>query len=289
MSSIFSVRNILVILALAAILLWIGVFQVAAHCCVLSVHFFDVGQGDSIFIQAPGGTQILIDGGRGRVVLEKLSRAMPFFDRSIDVVMLTHPELDHMEGLIEVLKRYKVGTVIWTGVERTIPEYESFLKEAYSKKARVLIAAPGAQIKIGEHQGVLDILYPFENFEGMVIEKKLNFSSIVSRLTYGETKFLFTGDIEKESEQELVEGGGDISADVLKAAHHGSKTSSIKEFVERVDPKLAVIQVGRNNRYGHPHAQTLETFKSLNIPVLRNDINGNIVILSDGKNLKIKQ
>jgi competence protein ComEC len=170
-----------------------------------------------------------------------------------------------------------------------MPEYESFLKEVYKEKAKILVSRPGAQIKIGEHQGVLDIVYPFESFEGRVIEKKLNFSSIVSRLTYGKTKFLFTGDIEKESEQELVEGGADISADVLKVAHHGSKTSSTEEFVRSVNPKVAVIQAGRNNRYGHPHAQTLETFQSFNVPVLRNDVNGDIVILSDGKNLKIKQ
>lgn len=288
MSSIFSVRNILFGLALTTIVLWIGVFQVAKICCVLSVHFFDVGQGDSIFIQTSRGRQILIDGGRGRVVVEKLSQVMPFFDRSIDVMILTHPELDHMEGLIEVLRRYNIHAVIWTGVKRTIPEYESFVRELEREGATLLIAAAGATIRVGEGQGVLEFLYPFENLEGEIIAKKLNFSSIVSRFVYGETKFLFTGDIEKESEQQLVESAIDISADVLKVAHHGSKTSSVKEFIEEVDPKLAVIQVGRNNRYGHPHEQTLRTFHDLGIPILRNDKNGDIVILSDGHNISVK-
>lgn len=255
----------------------------------LEVIYFDVGQGDGIFIETPQKHQILIDGGPNSTILEKLGKEMPFWDRTIDLIILTHPEKDHMSGLIEVLKRYKVGNVLWTGIVRDTQEFKEWEKALGKEKTNVKTAKAGQTILCStsdvEHC-YFEILYPFENLEGREFENS-NDTSIVNRLVFGQSSFLFTGDISKSVEKEIAARINPLS-DILKISHHGSKTSTAEEFIRAVLPQVAVVSSGRDNRYGHPHQEVLETLASYDIKVLRTDELGDIKIISDGKLLRIK-
>ena len=255
----------------------------------IEVNFFDVGQGDSIFIQTPQNHQILIDGGPSdKIILKKLSGAMPQWDRTIDLIILTHPEHDHIAGLIEVLKAYKVENIMWTGIKRDTGEYKEWQRLIEQEGANIIIAQAGQ--KIFSNQGSkyyeIEVLYPFESLENQEV-KSVNNSSIITRLSFGENSFLFTGDAFKSVESELIEQGVYLDSDALKVGHHGSKTSSSQNFIEQVSPKIAVIQCGKDNRYGHPYSETLATLEKFDIKILRTDIDGDIQIISNGSDLEI--
>ena len=252
----------LIFLFLTTIVVWVFVFTRESGK-FLKVEFFDVGQGDAEFIETPSKQQILIDGGPDMSVLEKLGKTMPFFDRYIDLVILTHPETDHLNGLIEVLKRYDIGAVITTGIVRDTQEYEEWTGLLKEKNIPIFIAKAGGIIDLGNNINV-NILYPFENLAGKKLSDTNN-HSVVSQLIYGDFEALFTGDIEKSAENKLVSAGINLNSDILKIAHHGSKTSTTKEFLKAVNAMLAVIEVGKDNRYGHPHQEVLERLKNLNI------------------------
>ncbi len=251
----------------------------------LKVVFFDVGQGDSIFIKTDQNHQILIDGGPGNVLLEKIEKEMAPWDREIDLVILTHPEKDHIEGLIEVLKRYKIKNILWTGVKRETAQYKAWENILKEREFKTKIASAGQRIKAGNVQ--IDIFHPFENKKGKDI-KNSNDTSIVSQMTFGRNSFLFTGDITEKVEIELTEKRIDLNSEVLKVAHHGSKYSSHQRFIEAVSPVIAVIQSGENS-YGHPTPETLQRLEKSAIYVLRTDKLGDIKILSDGNNLQIEE
>ena len=263
-------------------LAWIAVLGLSQHS--LEVTFFDVGQGDAIFIETDQGHQVLIDGGPDSTIFEKLGKEMPFWDRTIDLIVLTHPEHDHVAGLIEVLKRYKVENILWTGVLKDTAEFEKWQELIEKEEARVVIAKSPLRVGLNK-SSYIDILYPFENLEGQKI-KNVNNTSIVSRLVCGEKSFLFPGDIYKSAELDLL--GLNIDSDVLKVSHHGSKTSSVPEFIEAVSPEIAVIQLGRDNSYGHPYPGTLETLEKYDIDILRTDFQGDIKILCNSQSLKLK-
>lgn len=245
----------------------------------LEVNFFDVGQGDSIFIETPEGHQILIDGGPSYTkVIEKLSSEMPFWDKDIDLVVLSHPESDHMTGLLSVLENYKVDNIVWTGIVKDGEKFETWKRMVGEEGADVYFAEKGEKIVL--NGSVLEVLSP-ESVEG----KKLydsNDTAVVSKLSYKDSSFLFTGDISSKIEKGL-EG---VDADILKVAHHGSKYSTSSEFLEKVSPLIAVIQVGKNS-YGHPTEEVLTRLDNSGIKVLRNDIDGDIKIVSDGIDYKI--
>jgi competence protein ComEC len=275
-------------LFLGAILVWSAVWQSGTASIAgqfggrneLKVDFFDIGQGDAVFIEAPNHNRVLIDGGPGSQILNKLGRAMPFFDREIDVVILTHPDSDHLNGLIDVLKKYKVGGVVDPCLAEPQANYQEFLKLIEEKKINHLCAQAGQRIKLSD-DAVLDILFPFESLEGVSLQNT-NDSSIVEKLTCGQNKILLTGDAEKKTEDQLINKQVDLSAQILQVGHHGSKTSTSAEFIQAVDPKIAVIQVGKNNRYGHPHQEVLDRLK--NIKIFRTDLDGDINFLCDTEN-----
>jgi len=276
---------ILGILVCFNIIAWIAVYNLSRPQA-LEVVFFDIGQGDSIFIEVPNGNQILIDGGPDSTVLEKLADEMPFYDRSIDLIILTHPEHDHFRGLFEILKRYDVDYILWTGIVRDTNEWKEWVRLIEEEGADIKIAEKGQRIILSENPFIfIDILHPFENLAGQKF-KRANETSIVSHLFFDNVSFLFTGDITKKIELKLIEPGEDLNSEVLKVAHHGSKTSSGQEFLKAVGPELAVIQVGENN-YGHPHPEVLARLEEFGIEVLRTDKDGNIKIVSDGDNLII--
>jgi competence protein ComEC len=267
------------------ILAWSVVFDLNKHK-LLEVNFFDVGQGDAIFIETPKGQQVLIDGGPSSVILEKLGKEMPFWDRGIDLVILSHPETDHLSGLIDVLKKYKVRNILWTGVKRDTPEYEEWQESIKEEGAKIYIAKKGEKILMSD--GIsMDVLYPFENLEGKELQDS-NDTSIVGRLVFSSNSFIFTGDITQTAEKEIIDKDMGVNSDVLKIAHHGSKTSSSEEFLKAVSPDVAVISVGKDNSYGHPTPEVLENLNKYGIKVLRTDELGDIKIISDGGIFKIE-
>jgi competence protein ComEC len=266
-----------------AIFVWLAVFA-KAQGGNLTVHFFDVGQGKAIFIETPEGRQILIDGGPDNSILEKLSNEMAFFDRDIDLLILTHPDSDHLSGLIEVLERYSVGKIIEAGIEDPSAEYQVWHNTIKEKNIPVIFALAGQQIKIGD-DFLMELLFPGQDLSGRPFSNT-NSTSLVSRLDYGAVSFLFTGDAEAATESYLAGSGADINADVLDVSHHGSKNSTGRDFLEAVSPQTAVIQAGVRNRYGHPAQETLERLK--NIKVWRTDICRDVSVISDGEGFEIK-
>jgi competence protein ComEC len=295
------------------ILAWFVLFDLSRPQA-LEVTFFDVGQGDAIFIETPERHQILIDGGPSSKILEKLGKEMPFYDRSIDLIILTHPDPDHLNGLVDVLKSYKVGLVGFNGAKGTNPAFSEFEKQIIERKIPVVILYNGKKIKIGsipaeggttsiepgsrtighpeQSSGVgeelfFDILSPSVSFEGKKVSD-FNTSSIVAKLVYGQNEFIFTGDAPKSIEKTLVESNLDLDSDILKVGHHGSKTSTTDVFLDKVSPDIAVISVGKDNQYGHPHLEVLERLEKYGIKILRTDQNGDIKIFSDGRNYTIK-
>jgi len=266
-------------------LAWITVYNLSKPR-LLEVDFFDVGQGDSIFIETPQKYQVLIDGGPSSKIIEKLGKVMPFYDRSLDLVILTHPDPDHLVGLIDVLKNYNVNLIGFTGVVSSNPEFIEWKSQISSKHTPLIVLTKNEKILLGK-EVYMYILAPLESFEGREV-KDFNSSSIVARLVFKNSSFLFTGDTPKSVEKELVENKSNIDSDVLKVGHHGSKTSTSDIFLQAVTPENAVIQVGKDNRYGHPHQEVLDRLQNYGIKILRTDQDSDIKIISDGENFKIK-
>lgn len=274
-------KLVIMAVVLIIVLAWAHISRLPHGALVLEV--LDIGQGDAILITTPHGRRVLIDGGPGQSVLRELGATMPFLSRKIDVMVLTHPHADHVDGLVPVIRRYDVGQLMVTGITYPNAAYTSLLKSA---RAPSLYGSPSLTLADDDRDFILDgvtfdILYPFEPFLGETISNANN-SSIVILVSYGEHRILLTGDAEVEEEAELVEahdrGEIDLRADVLKAGHHGSRTSSTPEFVERVDPEVAIISSGEENSYGHPHPETLETFERLEIEVRRTDKEGSVMM-----------
>jgi competence protein ComEC len=259
-------RTILFVLIALNIFSWSVVYH-KSQDKGLEICFLDVGQGDSIFIESPQGHQILIDGGPDDTIIRKLEKRMPFWDRTIDLIVLTHPEKDHVFGLLEVLENYQVENILWTGVEGTSLLFQRWLEAIRKEGAKIWIAKQGLNVEISKHRH-FDILYPFESLENRAVSS-LNDSSVVVMLNSGDEKVLLTGDISKRIEGFLVEREVPLSADILKVCHHGSKTSSSEEFLEAVAPDLAIISVGRSNSYGHPAPEVLARLEEFGIKVLQ--------------------
>ncbi|KKW14150.1 MAG: internalization-related competence protein ComEC/Rec2 protein [Parcubacteria group bacterium GW2011_GWA2_50_10] len=247
----------------------------------LRVTFLDVGQGDAILVETPQGHQILIDGGPDSKVLEKLGKQMPFWDKTIDLVVLTHPEADHITGLVAVFEQYNVKSVLWTGVGHKSNIFAAWERALEKEDARIMLARAGQKVVWSQNfaNGSMEILYPDDS--AIATARAVNDTSIVSRFIFGEQRFLFTGDVTKIAEQKLVDQGIYLDSHVLKVPHHGSKTSSSESFLAAVSPSLAVIQVGADNRYGHPAKEVLDRFAAFGISVLRSDLQGDIIITYD--------
>ena len=247
---------------------------------LLTVTFFDVGQGDAALIRTPQDQTILIDGGPDRTILTKLGESLPWTRRTIDLVILSHPHADHVAGLNYVLARYRVRHVLMTGAIHTTPEYLKFLELLKNKEVPVTIAQAGQVIELNGGVSV-EVLWPFKSVVGERVDD-LNITSIVNRVVYKATAVLFTGDMPKENEAALLNSGSDLTAQILKVAHQGSRTSSSEEFIKAVAPEVAVIPVGQNS-YGHPHAEVVERLKKLVEVVLRTDAEGDITWQSNGQ------
>lgn len=249
----------------------------------LSISFLDIGQGDSIFIQSPTGRQVLIDGGIDRRVLGKLSRAMPLFDRSIDVIINTHPDKDHLGGIPFVLSRYRVENILDPGVEsegETYAFYRDELAREVTGGASYREVRRGDVVDLGAG-AYIRILFPDRDMDGVSDD---NNASVVAQLVYGDTEAMLTGDAPKSVEDYVVMLDGEtLASDILKAGHHGSRTSSGQPFIDAVDSDYAIISAGCDNTYGHPHEEVIERFEMASTTILSTCEEGTIVFTSDGK------
>lgn len=269
---------ILGVLGMVTIVIWIAVFRTDRNSA-LTVAFLDVGQGDAVYIEAPNGNQVLIDGGSGRAVLRALGKMMPFWDRSLDLVIATHPDQDHIGGLPSVFDRLHVSRVMTTEVTATTGTYDAFEEGVMNEHAERSLARRGERI-ILDRGVVLEILFPNENTRGW----ETNTASIVARLSYGDTSFLFTGDAPQGVEKYLVNTDSNrLRTTVLKLGHHGSRTSSAHEFLSVVDPEYAVISVGKDNTYGHPHKEVTDFLNELSLYSLSTAEQGTIVFKTIGE------
>lgn len=253
---------------------------------VLTVAFLDVGQGDSILIVSPSGKQMLVDGGPDKRVIQKLSDVMPFFDRSIDVVLNTHPDKDHIGGLPEVLRRYDVSYVMDPGVKSDSGTYGYYtqLVEQEVQKGGTYIEARRGQTVNFQDGAYVRILYPDRDMNGV---KNDNNASVVLQVVYGSTTVMLTGDAPQGVEKYVVSlDGATLKSNILKAGHHGSRTSSAPEFVRVVSPMYAIISAGKNNQYNHPHKEVMDLFASSSIQTFATYDLGTIMFESDGTTIK---
>lgn len=251
----------------------------------LHVHVLDIGQGDAILITLPTRERILVDGGPDDKVIKEISSVMPFYEKTIDMVILTHPHADHVNGLVEVLQRYQVKQVLMTGIAYNTPGYTAFLEEINRQKIPLLFIDNSNDFQMG--MVIFDLLFPFTHLEGQSFVN-VNNSSIVFRLLYGKNIFYFSGDLEEEKELELAQNGVDLKSDFFKAGHHGSRTSSTEPLLDRIKPKYAAVSCGIDNKFHHPHPITIRHFQERKISLLRTDLDGTIEVVSDGQNIKMK-
>jgi len=272
--------HLLGVLFLANLFVWNAIFAESRNG-VLTVAFLDVGQGDAIFIEAPNGNQLLIDGGPDRSVLRELSSVMPFYDRSIDVVVATHPDKDHVHGLIDVMKRFDVRYFFEPGTESDTSSYRALKEEVEKSSTEKILARRGMRVHLDE-DAFLEILFPDRDVSGV----ETNTASIVAQLHYGGTTFLLAGDSPQSIENYVVSlEGGNLKSDVLKLGHHGSKTSTSEVFLGFVSPRYAIISSGKNNSYGHPHQDVMDTLARFGVDSMRTDALGTVVFRSDGERL----
>lgn len=243
--------------------------------------FIDVGQGDATLIQTPLGKNIVIDTGAKNDLGKNLSQYIPDDRRVIDLLILTHPDLDHIGGTMSVLNEFQVRKFMHSGLLAGIPLYGVIADAISEKNIPVFEASAGQQITVEPHVSI-DIYSPHENIESF----DANEYSIVTHVHYGEHSFLITGDASKLIESDITETYGEfISADILKVGHHGSQTSTLDSFVEMVNPQYAVISAGCDNRFGHPHPKVLTTLFQNSIEILETCSEGDIVFHSNGNDL----
>lgn len=296
---VYSSRWFIFLLVAGVVLVWSAAFWLPDD--KLHVVACDVGQGDAILIWLKS-TQVLVDGGPNPRVIECLSEFVPFWDRKIEVVVLTHPQDDHMSGLVEVFERFDVEHLVMSGVMNKTESFEDFREAVSEEDVMIDIVKRGDELKVGSM--VFKVLWPrerlgdvsfWESFDSAKIlgsaseTRDVNKSSVVLELVYGAFEVLLTGDIGLEVERALVAERVLNDVDVLKVAHHGSKYSSSSEFLREIDPELAVISVSSRNSYGHPTSDSLMRLDEVGARVLRTDEEGDVEIVSDGEGYWVEE
>lgn len=272
------------IIALVLILIFLTLFSLNTTAQNLKIHFIDVGQGDSILIEEAEGKNILVDGGdRSDKIAAKIINYLKEQEiKKLDYIISTHPHADHIGSLTDIIDNFEVGTVLDSGKIHTSKTYENYLIKIDQKNLNFKTPRQGDEFGIGDSK--IFFLHPDQKLENY----DLNNSSLVFLLQYKKQKFLFTGDIEKSVEAKLLQQNPELKVDLIKVPHHGSDTSSYYSWIKNLKPKLAVIQVGADNHYGHPAAEVIELYQNLGTKVYRNDLNGNVVVTADGKNYTVK-
>lgn len=243
----------------------------------LKIHYIDVEQGDSILIQQDG-RNMLIDTGTNASTDTLINYLHSQSINKIDYLILTHAHEDHIGGADAVIRDFDIGTIYMTKYTSTTKTYRDVISAMKSKGLKATLPVLGNKFNLG--QASCTILGPV-NPQG----EDLNTCSIVIKLTFGSTKFLFTGDAQASNEETMINNKYDLSADVLKVGHHGSHTSTCQQFLDAVNPKYAVISAGKGNDYGHPHKETMDRLRAKGVKVYRTDESGTIICISDGKNI----
>jgi competence protein ComEC len=271
---------LLALLALVTVGIWAAVFAESSRG-FLTVAILDVGQGDSIFIESPTGVQVVVDGGPDSSLLRELATVMQPFDRSLNAIIETHPDQDHIGGFVDLLERYEVGAFIEPGVSKETLTWAVLQDKVKEQNIPHLLARRGMRLVLGG--GVeLEVLYPegdVSKFSG----DKANEGGIVMKLIFGEATMLLMADVSSKVEARLValQGSG-LDVDLLKVGHHGSRTSTSDAFVKAATPAAAIISVGKSNRYGHPTSDVLHTLTKNAATPLRTDEEGTIMFVSNG-------
>jgi competence protein ComEC len=267
-------------LALACACVWHAVYAREHGRGALTFAVLDIGQGDGLFIQGPTGIQVLVDAGPNTgAVLSQLPKVMPFGDRTLDAVLETHPDADHMGGFLDVFERYEVGAFITPGIIKRGTATDALDRAVDAERAKIYVARRGMVLDLGGGAR-LDILYPDADVSGLGAHA--NDGSVVARLSYGETSVMMTGDAAFPTESHLLAlGTTTLQSTLLKVGHHGSKTSTSDAFIDAVRPQMALISVGARNTYGHPTQEALGRLAGAGVPVWRTDQRGTIVCTSD--------
>jgi competence protein ComEC len=251
---------------------------------ILKFEVLDVGQGDALWIESPTGIQVLVDGGPNNKLLKEIPKVMPWYDRHIDMLVVTNPDKDHYEGFISLLKKYSVDVVLEPGTVSKTETYAFLEKEISDRKIPKVLARRGQIVDLGGG-AYLQILFPDRDVSGL----SSNDGSLVMKLVYGNTSVMLQGDSTDNIEHYLSSVDGEnLKSTILKAGHHGSRTSSSEEYVSLVKPEMTVISSGVNNDYGHPHKETLETMHKLKIPTYDTCNNGRLILESNGENFVMK-
>jgi len=275
--------HILFILFAVIVGVWYLVFS-REHGNELVVSFLDVGQGDAIFIESPEGNQMMIDGGPDATVLRELGSIMPLYDRSIDMLLVSNPDKDHMAGFIDVVESFSVDMVVEPGTRSDTAVYKEFVRVVEEKDVQRVIARKGMSFRLGERT-VFDVLFPDRDVSGL----DTNTGSIIGVLRHGTACIVFPGDAPEAVEEYVVEKSASlIDCDVLKVGHHGSKTSTGDKFLNAVSPSLAIISAGKSNRYGHPHAEVVDRLGASVAGIFVTAKNGRITLFSDGETFYTK-
>lgn len=248
----------------------------------LKIYFFDVGQGDSILIRATTGENILLDGGPDKKVLKKIGQVLPFWDRHLDYLILSHPHDDHLIGLIELGRRYQVGALVRTSAQADTAA-DNLLSELLKGRETIISEPQKIVLRNGCY---FDFLYPRSS---IISDSDLNNTSLVFKFVCGSFKILFTGDAGQAVEQTLIKDGVDLETDIIKIAHHGSDTASSQEFLNQSGAETAIISVGENNKFKHPATRIIDRLKGLNFVIYRTDKDGDIEISANNSQYLIKQ
>jgi len=274
----------IVLLYFSAIVIWCFVYAQENRNDDLKVVFLDVGQGDSIYIEAPNGKQMLLDAGSNSAILSKLSKVMPFGDKSIDVVIITNPDTDHMGGVVDILQNYKVDMILESGTHSDTVTYRTLSQLIAQNKIQKKFARKGMRLVLDNKQNIyFDILFPDRD----VSTWERNDGSVVGKLVYGTSSFMLMGDATKYTELLIAynENPQTLNSQVLKLGHHGSHTSSSLLWLEKVKPEIAIVSAGLNNRYGHPHKDVIQRLSDLGIAVFGTYEKGAIMFKTNGVKL----
>lgn len=290
-------KYIIGILVLITVVVWLAVYSYPED--KLKIVACDVGQGDAI-LATVGSTQVLFDGGANNKVVECLDAYMPFWDRKVEVIVLSHPQRDHFFGLIEVFERYEVEKFVATSLESSSKEYQVLKELVGGSNTHVVMPTTG--MSIGNSTIQLDIVHPSQAYvatnttisEGItkgvlgatITKRDPNDFSVVTILRFGDFDALFTGDIGPDVMDEVIATGKVSDVEYLKVPHHGSKNGLTEKLLETSTPEVAVISVGKN-QWGHPHKEVLDMLGSIKATILRTDEAGDVVIVTDGTNFEV--
>jgi len=255
------------------ILTVICIFIIKSNQISPELDFLDIGQGDSSLIKLPGHKVILIDGGPDNLVLKRLGENIPYFHRKIDAIILSHFHDDHITGLIEVIRRYDVSSIIYMKGSKSSPLLETLLQVASQRNVKIVALENNFKIEYSQNCSL-------NTYNPLILKVPIDDNnSLVTKINCGKLSALFSGDNNSKVESALLKTKNNWQADILKASHHGSKTANSETFLKTIKPNILVISVGADNRFGHPNKEILDRAKALKIPIKRTDLDKTVKVV----------